>query len=234
MNTNQIILLNDILKLELEKYKLKTTDNLKKSFQIASSAKNINSVIFQRIIDNSEYKNKLNENFDQNKVVIKTVNLEWNNSLKESMSLNVFKYCDIVNEEWQNSKLRDYFFNSIFVFVVFKKTTNSSVLEDIKVWTMPIEILDGGVRKVWEDTKDKIANGKIVNYIDTRGRNITYFLASSDTKYIHVRPHAQNKMDTLPLPVPDKTTGATSFVKQSFWLNSNFIKKIVVDGRYYE
>lgn len=234
MIANQIILLNDLLKTELEKYKGKTTDELKKTFDILSSGKNINSVIFQKIICNSKEKNKLDKIFKQNNVVIKTVNLEWNNLLKESISLNVFKYCEIVNEVWKYSKLRNYFVHSVFVFVVFKKNINSSVLEDIKVWTMPLEILDGGVNKVWEDTKSKIADGKIVNYIDKRGRNITYFLASGDTKFIHVRPHAQNKNDTLPLPVPDKTTGVTSFVKHSFWLNSNFVKKIIVDGKYYE
>ena len=150
------------------------------------------------------------------------------------MSLSSFKYCEIVNESWEQSSLRKYFCDNMFVFVIFKKNFNESVLESIKVWKMPNEILDSGVKDVWMMTQKLIKEGRIINFIDKRGRYITYFPSNGDTKYIHVRPHAQSLSDTFPLPVNDKLTNKSSFMKHSFWINSNFIKKIVVEGKYYE
>ena len=232
--TNQIVLLNKLLMEELECYKGMTTTELKEKLSIERQSKNINAVIFQRIISNSKKKDKIGSLMSNCNCIIKTVNLEWNNNLKESMSLNVFKYCDIVNEDWNTSTLRNYFFNNIFVFVVLKKDFNDSKLIDIKLWKMPLSILDSGVKDTWLYTQELIKKGKIVNYIDTRGRNITYFPTSSETKYIHVRPHAQNANDTLPLPTEDKVTHKKEFTKHSFWLNSSFIKKIVVEDKYYD
>lgn len=234
MEVNQLLLLNTLLHSEVQKFNGLSTTEIKEKLNITSSAKNFNHVLFSKIIQNSINREKIHRLIDECNCVIKTVNLEWNNNLKESMSLNVFKYTEIVEEEWETSKLRSYFMDRVFVFVVFKKGFSGSTLEDIKVWKMPISILDSGVANVWKTTKALISEGKIVNYIDSRGRYITYFPTSGDIKYVHVRPHAQNSNDTLPLPVPDRHTKKTAFMRHSFWLNSNFVKKIVVEGKFYE
>ncbi len=234
METNQVLLLNNLLREEVEKYKDLFTLDIQKKLNIEVNAKNSNNVLFKKIIENSKNKNKILELLEHCNCVIKTINLEWNDSLKESMSLNVFKYIDIYNEEWETSSLRNYFLSRVFVFVVFKKDYNGTRLENIKVWKMPVQILESGVKETWVSTKSLIEQGKIVNYIDKRGRYITYFPTSSETKYIHVRPHAQNREDTFPLPIIDRVTGKNKFMKHSFWLNSNFVKKIVVEDKYYE
>ena len=234
MKTNKIILLNNLLKEEIRKYENFTTDELKEKLRIDKNSKNLNRVIFNKIIEISSNKDKLLKLLEECSCVIKTINLEWNNLLKESMSLNVFKYTEIYNESWENSKLYKYFSENTFVFVVFKKELKGSKLENIKVWKMPDNILNSGVKDTWCFTQSLIQSGKIVNYIDNRNRYITYFPTSSETKFIHVRPHAQNRDDTFELPVPDKLTGKTEFMKHSFWLNSNFVKKIVVEDKYYE
>ncbi len=234
MEINQIILLNNLLNEEIKKYELFSTNELKEMLGIDKNSKNLNRVIFNKIIESSINRDILLTLLKQCSCIIKTVNLEWNNSLKESMSLNVFKYFDICNEIWENSKLYKYFIENTFVFVVFKKDFKGSKLEKIKVWKMPKSILNSGVRETWSITQSLIKSGKIINYIDKRNRFITFFPTSSETKYIHVRPHAQNRNDTLELPVPDKLTGKTRFMKHSFWLNSNFVKKIIVEDKYYE
>lgn len=232
--TNQIVFLNKLLFEELEKFKGLSTNELMEKLKIEKQSKNINSVIFQKIINQSANKEKIENLLKNCNCVMKTINLEWNNNLKESMSLNVFKFCEIVNETWEESSLRNYFANNIFVFIVLKKDFKFSKLIDIKLWKMPVEILDSGVKDTWIKTRDLIATGRIVNYIDKRGRKITYFPTSSETKYIHVRPHAQNANDTIPLPIEDRVTHAKEFTKHSFWLNSNFVKKIVVEDKYYD
>lgn len=232
--SNKFFLLNDLLRDEVSKYSTKDINEIKNELNIEVSAKNSNQVIFQRIIANSKNAKKISSLLAECNCIIKTVNLEWNSLLKESMSLKVFRYEEIVRENWENSTLRKYFNDNTFVFVVFKKTYTSSLLEDVKVWIMPQNILESGVKDVWLKTKVLIEEGKIVNYIDKRGRFITNFPTSSETKYIHVRPHAQNKNDTFPLPVIDKVTSKTAFMKHSFWINSNFIRRIVIEGKFYD
>lgn len=233
-NANQITLLNNLLMEEIKKYSGLNVQEIKDKLHLNVTAKNKNIVIFNRIIDASIHKNELKSLLKSCSCIVKTVNLEWNNSLKESMSLNVFKYTDIANEDWETSTLRKYFSDNIFIFVIFKKGLKDSRLENIKIWKMPTKILDSGVKSVWLYTQNLICKGKIVNYVDERGRYITYFPTSGETKYLHVRPHALNREDTLPLPVEDIVTKQKQFVKHSFWLNSNFIKKIVVEDKYYE
>lgn len=234
VDINRILLLNELLQEEVIKYQGLTTTDIISKLCLNGDAKNINRVIFSKIINQSRNKDKIKKLIEECKCIVKTVNLEWNNNLKESMSLNVFKYIDLYRERWETSTLRNYFFNNSFIFVVFKKDFTGSKLEKIKVWKMPESILESGVKDTWDFTKNLISQGKIVNYIDSRGRFITYFPTSGDTKYIHVRPHAQNRDDTLPLPIADKYTNKKEFVKHSFWINSNFIKKIVVEDKYYE
>ena len=232
--TNQIILLNKLLNEEINTYKGLSTSIIKEKLSIQKKSKNINSVIFNKIIDKSSNKERIKSLLTNCNCILKTVNLERNNTLKESMSLNVFKFCDIIHEAWDSSTLRNYFSKNVFVFIVLKKRLSDSTLEEIKLWKMPEDILDGGVKDTWVKTKELILNGKIVNYIDDRGRKITFFPTISETKYIHVRPHAQNSNDTIPLPVEDKLTHAKEFTKHSFWLNSNFVKKIVVEDKFYD
>ena len=45
----------------------------------------------------------------------------------------------------------------------------------------------------------------------------------SESKVLHVRPHAQNKLDTFP------THYGKNVIKKSFWLNAKFIENIVRD-----
>lgn len=234
METNKVILLINLLNNEIDNYKNKSINYLLEELKINSNSKNINRMIVDRIIEKSKNKDKIKELLKSLSCVIKTVSLEYNDLLKESMSLNVFKYEDIYIEDWETSTLRKYFDTSIFMFIIFKKNGHESFLKKFKIWIMPKSILDDGVKDTWEKTKKLICQGKIVNYIDKQGRYITYFPTSGDTKYIHVRPHAKNKNDTLPLPVVDKTTGKSCFMKHSFWLNRNFVKKIIVEDKFYE
>lgn len=42
----------------------------------------------------------------------------------------------------------------------------------------------------------------------------------------HVRPHARVGLDHYELPVADKETSITSYTKQSFWFNKDFVEKM--------
>jgi DNA mismatch repair protein MutH len=148
------------------------------------------------------------------------------------MSFPVFRYCAILEETWETSGLRALFYEKNFVFVVFQRSGRSLYLKKIIMWQMPLEVLDHGVRQVWQKLYDNLSVGKVVKYIDDNGRYFSYFPSASENPYVHVRPHAQNWNDTFPLPVADKLTGSVCYPKHSFWLNRSYILKIIAkDGQ---
>lgn len=223
--------INDLIENIVKKYRNKTISDIKQILGIESNSKNENYLVFKRMLEN--YNNgELLELFKNKNYVLKTVNFEWNGNLKQSVSLPSFKYNKIVTEKWNSSELREYLYTNSFVFFCMQKNINQKVFKGFHIWKMPITMLDGDVRKTWEETKSIIINGNIVNYIDKRNRYITNFLGKGDTKYIHVRPHARNRYDEIDLPTIDKVTGKSSFSKYSFWLNSSLIKKVLMEGKY--
>ena len=48
----------------------------------------------------------------------------------------------------------------------------------------------------------------------------------SKTRYIHLRPHT-SKSTNIDKPYEDYTKGKISISWQSFWLNKNFVSKII-------
>ena len=146
------------------------------------------------------------------------------------MSFPVFQYCEIAEESWESSSLRQIFRDNIFVFAVFQNEGKELFLNRMKVWKMPEEVLEWGVRDVWQKMRDCVTVGRIVKYIDDNGKYFTYFPSSTENPYVHVRPHARNRNDTLPLPVPDKLTGLVEYPKHSFWLNRSYVLKIITEG----
>ncbi|MDY4857820.1 MAG: hypothetical protein SO232_04245 [Candidatus Onthovivens sp.] len=62
-------------------------------------------------------------------------------------------------------------------------------------------------------------NGKIKDKFPKENRN--------SNGVCHVRPHARIGSDHYILPIADSVTGITSYTKQSFWFNKDFVKKIL-------
>ena len=79
-------------------------------------------------------------------------------------------------------------------------------------------------KKVWDQVVSNIKNGKIVKEVRPNGNRVTYFPGKKDNRISHVRPHAQNRDDTYPLPSPDKKTGLTDYTKHCFWLNASYVR----------
>ena len=125
------------------------------------------------------------------------------------MSFPAFKFCDIINETWEDSELRNLIEPAKFLFVIFKKNdVDEPVFERIKFWNIPAEDLEE-VKKVWERTVSIIKAGV---QIKTYGQKTKNNLPKSTESYVaHVRPHARNKADTYPLPDGRELT------KQCFW-----------------
>lgn len=150
------------------------------------------------------------DEFEKAGIKMKTVRLENNGNLKESMSFPYIRYSEAVNESWEESDFYEDV-TSRFLFIVYQFGTDKKTLffKGIKFWSMCEEDLET-VRYVWEDTMKKIKMGDYDNFIPI-----------SADKISHIRPHGRDSSDVTMGPEGDMHT------KKCFWLNSNYIKRIV-------
>ena len=215
----------DSLTNKLKQYKGKKVDELASMFKVDSKAKNLNEILIARMLG---VKGKLavTDEFVKANIVPKTIRITEKGRIVESMSFPTFKFTEIINEEWEDSKLREMFNTTKFMFAVFKEYGGAYRFESIKFWNMPVSILDNNVKSVWDKTIDVIKKGEIVNTIKN-GKRITNFPGMSENEYCHVRPHAQKAIDVYPLPIKDKLTGLEEYTKQCFWLNNSYVLKII-------
>lgn len=209
----------------LMKFKGMSVNKLAKMFNFNSTVKSLNELILARMLGiNGKVSNT--EEFIKANIVPKTIRINKNGSIKESMSFSTFKFEKIIDENWENSELYEMFSTTKWMFAVFKEIDGEYYFDKIKFWNMPLSILDNEVKQVWNKTRDVILDGNIVREIKN-GKRITNFPGMSENDYCHVRPHAQNANDTYKLPVTDKLTGLDEYTKQCFWLNNTYILKIL-------
>lgn len=164
-------------------------------------------------------------------IQVKTIRVNEDGSITESMSFPYFKFTDIAEQDWEESDLRDMFASTKYMFVIFKEKKGELYFERIKFWHMSESELDETVKPVFERMKDVIVSGNIVKNLrhQKNGKVIreTNFPGMADNPICHVRPHGRDATDTTPLPVPDKLTGAKEFTKQCFWLNNSYVAKVI-------
>ena len=212
------------------KYKGMSESALKKEFGIESSSKNCFETISSKILNLKGKMNK-SEEFLKGNVVAKTIRVEEKGTIKESMSFPNFEFVKLANETWEDSELREIFYGTKFLFIVYKKHGDEYCFDRVKFWNMPVDILDTKVKEVWEKTKEVILSGNIVDnvYVGNDGltKNKTNFPGLGFNGVCHVRPHAKNAEDAYLLPKPDNLTGMVKYTKQCFWLNASFIKSII-------
>ena len=215
---------NEFVNNVISKYKGKTQKELMKEFNIDSSAKSINSMIISRMFN---IKSKLGETeeFQKANIIPKTIRIEENGRIIESISFPAFKFTDIVEQDWETCDLREELETTKYMFFVFKKENNDYVFKGIKLWNMPEMDIEIHVMDMWIKTYNTIKTGNIVKYIKNCKRK-TNFVGMGENEVCHVRPHGKNAADTYKLPVPDKLTGATSYTKHCFWINNSYIRKI--------
>lgn len=176
------------------------------------------------------------EEFEKANIVVKSIRIEQNGKNRESMSLPPFKFAELVQEDWEDSTLHNYFAETKFLFVVFKSVGDCYELVGAKLWNMPYDDLEVTVKDGWQNIKNKIIQGV---HFEVRENTVENDLPKkSDNPIIHVRPHAQKsafklnngfekgniKRDADMLPDGQWMTC------QSFWLNNSYILECVLSN----
>lgn len=199
-----------------------TQKMLKERFKINSSAKNLNEVLLARMLG---VKGKIAyiAEFQNASIVPKTIRIQKNGHIKESMSFPTFKFTEIIKENWETSKLRNYLEPTKFLFVIFQENEHGEyVFENAMFWNIPMEDLEE-VHRVWERTVHVIKEGVQLCF---DGRVTHNNLPKQADSYVaHVRPHAKNKQETYPLP------DGRVMPKQCFWFNRKYIENIIKSSR---
>lgn len=216
---------NEFVNNVVNKYKGKTQKELMDEFKIDSNAKNVNSMLISRMFGVKGNLSDTDE-FKKANIVPKTIRIEENGKIKESISFPYFKYVDIVNQTWEESELREQFETTKYMFFIFKKEEEDYIFKGIKLWNMPENDIETAVRDMWEKTCNTIKNGDIVKSISSKGVRRTNFVGMRENPVCHVRPHGRKSSDTCKLPVIDKLTGADEYTKHCFWINNSYIKEI--------
>ena len=173
---------------------------------------------------------KNSDEFQKANIELKTIRVNNNGSIKESMSFPAFEFVDIVEQEWEDSEFRNLIEQKKFLFVVFKNNGKEFVLDKAMFWTAPLSDLDTKGKEVFDRLKEILTSGEIVKGFKQQKNKtvrLTNFPGMKFNGFIHVRPHGKNSNDTYPLPVADKLTGANSYTKQCFWFNNSYIKKVI-------
>ena len=78
------------------------------------------------------------------------------------MSFPTFKFSDLVKEKWEDTNgnpqatWHNFLLETKFLFFVVKSESENDVFKGIKFVTIPEEDIEGPIKKVWEDTVEKL------------------------------------------------------------------------------
>lgn len=196
----------------------KSQDELRMLFGVTSTAKNVNEILLSKMLG-VEGRVSQTEEYKKAGIVPKTIRVQSNGNIKESMSFPTFKFTEIIEQDWESSDFRNYLEPTKFMFVIFQENTNGEyIFSRVKFWNIPADDLEE-VHRVWERTVQVIKDGVVLTFDGKVTHN--NFPKQSESPVAHVRPHARDLNDTYPLP------DGREMPKQCFWLNRTYIKKIV-------
>lgn len=169
------------------------------------------------------------EEFVKAGIVVKTIRIEANETIRESMSLPPFMFKDLVEEEWEMSMLYEYLSETKFLFVVYKHDGECYRLLNAQLWNMPYGDLYNIVYDGWINVQNVIKSGVKFQISDNYVRN--NLPKKADNPIIHVRPHAQNSAFKLNCGYSkgdikknaNELPNGEWMTTQSFWLNNTYI-----------
>ncbi len=173
---------------------------------------------------------------------IKTIRIKKDGTIKESMSFPAFKFKEIVEENWEDSELRNKFIDEKYLFCVFDEIDDSEYeyrFRGTVLWAMPESDLDGKVREAWERTVYLAKHGIEFTISENKNGLIVHnnLPAKKDNLIVHVRPHASKAIYVFNdgkiigsgniQTDGDELPDGTIVTKQCFFLNNDYVLGLV-------
>ena len=177
--------------------------------------------------------------FEKANISVRTVRIEESGHVRESLSLDTFSFEGLLAcKDWEQSALFRYFEETRFFFVSFRKSGDSYLLAGARFWSMPTGDIDGPLRACWEQARKTVSEGvRLTKSTNSKGRIVicNNLPKSTENTVAHVRPHTSRAAYLLSDGTSvgnvecdgDRLPDGQWMTKQSFWLNSDYIRKIV-------
>ena len=217
---------------KLEAYKGKSVEELKQIFDVKSDAKNLGALLAYKILGIKGNKAAELENAG---VAVKTIRIQHNGRIKESMSFAPFKFREVASETWEDAEFANTLRDTKFLFIVYRFDKEGVLrLMGGQFWNMPYNDIEEHVKNVWGRTKD-ILNAGCLTVTIRNNRMMNNLPAQADNPVSHVRPHGATRLGTTNLlPEGTKVNIASTdesfvwpyedrFPTQCFWLNNTYI-----------
>lgn len=187
--------------------------------------KNAVATILKKILGFKNVNSRIKEfeqlGIDVRVVPVRTTDLRpW-----EAVSFPTFRLKEFEVEEWEESELMEYVDRILFIPVLFedkKVPVRQRRLGKAFFWS-PTEEEWETIKKEWEMYQEEVRAGKC-KIAQMKGKEVTSLTKGSQTKIIHVRPHAKDHNDR------DEDSKGNHPVKQSFWLNQKFIQRLLLEN----
>lgn len=182
------------------------------------------------------------DEFYKANIKIKTIRIKKDGTIKESMSFPAFKFKEIVEENWEDSELRNKFIDEKYLFCVFDEIDDSKYEYRFRgtfLWAMPESDLDGKVREAWERTVYLAKHGIEFTISENKNGLIVHnnLPAKKDNLIVHVRPHASKAIYVFNdgkmigsgniQTDGDELPDGTIVTKQCFFLNNDYVLGLV-------
>lgn len=195
-----------------------------------------------RMLDSNKSINQIEDydEFVKANIKIKTIRVLKNGTIRESMSFPSFRFLDLIQEDWEESTLRNQFVNEKYLFCIFDEISEFNYkFREAMLWSMPEIDLDSKVKHVWSHTKETILNGVQLYPVQQKSNIIikNNFIKISDDLIVHVRPHTNKSIYKFEdgkifgngslTSDGDMLPDGRIMTKQCFFINSKYIEKII-------
>lgn len=220
--------LEEIYKDRFKKFHGLSVADLKLLFMYRRNPKDLTRRLVQKMLGLTG-NNMQTQEMEDAGIRFKTVCLNKKGRPHEGMSFPAFDFTELINVDWYDSEIREEFCEWKIMIAVFRDDDQGVCRFDkVLFWNVPNSLVDGPIKKMYEDAAQLMLKGEAFEF-DKKGKVIDKFPKEKrrGNGVCHIRPHGRKGADTMKLPVADKTTGITEFVKLSFWFNKDYVEKIV-------
>lgn len=204
------------------------------------NSKNAAATIVKKAIGFKSVNSRIKE-FEQLGIQVKTIPIrEGDLRPWEAVSFQTFKLKELVKEkfyegedgeeEWDQCTLKNDLNRILFIPIIRSKKDGIEVEDRVFgkpfFWSPSSEQIKI-IEEEWRKYIHEINSGKAKVTRVSHGndyREVSGLSKESDTKIIHIRPHAKDRTDR------DEDNFGNSIVKQSFWLNKSFLQCLLVNN----
>ncbi|OCN05440.1 hypothetical protein A4S06_08815 [Erysipelotrichaceae bacterium MTC7] len=173
------------------------------------------------------------EEFTKASIKVKSIRVEQNGRIRESMPFPNFEIMELIKEEWDSSTLYNTLSETKFLFVVYVNNGTEYILKGCFLWNMPIHDIDEIVKHEWENYINQFKLG--VSFEVSGASVFNSLLGEKNTSIIHIRPHASKSAYLLNNGFhkgnierhADQLPNGEWMTKQCFWINKKYLESII-------